>query len=431
MASVHQKIQGQIIKLSKSISFQEPAHEEGFRLQFIARNPNLELPGFGPSIELWRTKDSFRAIENIARLIQSFCPEAANCDTKTMEDLVTETIQDLILDQSIFKIDSIYFSITNCLADCRADEDINQFSFKIYDNLMTKVRSSIHQWCTVLGVPRVKCSSFDIPQTDLSLVSRMDNEKWKEIVSSCYMTNDWSHQLGSMPNSEGPQLFGSRYKSLVVHKSKGTQIGSKNSSRLEFAKFFAVLYATATIQEGFRLQPSMAAPYTWCIQFPARTSSGLRVAVSQLGEAVFPFFCENVELSSGAVESIQDWFVNLLHLPAEQRARVEKASHFVNRGIMTGGLDSYVNFFISLDALYGKPGDVGRSIQRGVDSASLGIDLKERISWLYELRNELVHGGSRFCSEWKDYDRYYDHFRTRPEDDVNRIACSALLCATK
>jgi hypothetical protein len=94
---------------------------------------------------------------------------------------------------------------------------------------------------------------------------------------------------------------------------------------------------------------------------------------------------------------------------------------------MTDGLDSYVNFFISLDALYGEAGGVEASIQRGIDSLPIDISLKERASWLYDLRNELVHGGSRFCAEWRDYDRYYLHFRTKPEEDIKRISCIALL----
>jgi len=430
MAATNQKILGQIIALSRSIAIQEPVGEEGFKLQFIARIPTLQLPGAGPSVTLWKTKRSFRAIEDIARMIRSHHPEAADCDTDTIKGLISRSIQDLILDKNVFIIESIFSANHKWLSDCRADVDINQFSGKIYAHLMARVHTSINQWCTTLGVPRVMCESFDIPQASLSLISRMDTEKWEETVSSRYKTNDWNHQLGCTPNSGGPPLFGFECRSLVVHQSNGTQKGSKFSSRLEFGKFFAVLYATATVREGIRLHPAMAEPYTWCIQFPSRSSSGLQVTQSQLEEAVLPFFCADLKLSNDAVESIQKWYIWFSSIPREQRARVEKACHFVNRGIMTRGLDSYVNFFVSLDALFGTPGDVGGSIQRGVESISIDIALKERVSWLYELRSELVHGGSRFCAEWKDYDRYYAHFRTKPEEDVNRIACSALLCST-
>lgn len=431
MAATNQKILGQIISLSRSITLQEPVGEEGFKLQFIARIPTLQLPGVGPSITLWKTKRSFRAAENIARMVRFSHPETADCDTDSIEDLITRTIEDLILDQSVFDIELVTSVSQNSLADCRADADINQFSRKIYFHLMVRVRASIDQWCTALGVPRVICESFEISKIGLAIISRMDAGKWEEVVSSCYETKDWSHQLGCMRGSGGPPLFGLECTSIVVHQSYGTRKGSKFSSRLEFAKFFAILYATATAQEDLKLHRAMAEPYTWCIQFPSRTSRVLQVTQSELEEAVFPFFCTDLKLTNEAVESIKAWYVGLSGLSIRQRARVEKACHFVNRGIMTRGIDSYVNFFISLDALFGSPGDVGRSILRGVESMPIDNALKERVSWLYELRSELVHGGSRFCAEWKDYDRYYTHFRTKPEEDVNLIACSALLYSTK
>lgn len=430
MAATYRNLLGQIIKLTRSIAIQEPVDEKGFKLQFIAKIPRLGLLGVGPTVTLWKTERSFQAIKNIARMIRSCHPEAADCDTKTIEGLITNTIQDLVLDESIFKGGCFLSSSQKCLAECRVDQNINDFSIKIHSQLMTRVRASINQWCTVLGVPRLMCDSFDIPQADITLVSRMDESKWEEAVSSRFKTNNWSHVLGCIPGPGGRQLFGFECRSLVIHQANGTQQGTKFSSRLEFARFFALLYATITIKEGIILLRAMAEPYRWCIQFPSCNSSGLGATQSQLDEAVFPFFCADFQLGNDAVELMKSWYAALGDLADDQRARVVKACHFVNRGMMTQGLDSFVNFFISLDALYGEAGEVGGSIQRGVDSLPIENGFKARISWLYELRSELVHGGSRFCAEWRDYDRYYSHFRTKPEEDVKRIACSALLYST-
>lgn len=430
MAATYRNLLGQIIKLARSIALQEPVDEKGFKLQFIAKIPRLGLLGVGPTVTLWKTERSFQAIKNIARMVRSCHLEAVDCDTNTIEDLIMKTIQDLVLDESIFKSGCILSSSQKCLADCRGDQDINEFSSKIHIQLIRRVRASINQWCTVLGVPRVMCDSFDIPQADIMLISRMDKSKWENAVSSKYKTNNWSHLLGCAPGLGARHLFGFECRSLVIHQANGTQQGTKFSSRLEFARFFALLYATVTVKENMRLLRAMAEPYRWCIQFPSSNGSALGATQSQLDEAVFPFFCADFQLSNDAVESMQIWYAALGNLADDQRARVEKACHFVNRGIMTQGLDSYVNFFVSLDALYGEVGEVGDSIKRGVDSLPIDTRFKARISWLYELRCELVHGGSRFCAEWRDYDRYYSHFRAKPEEDVKRIACSALLYST-
>lgn len=430
MPATYRSLLGQIIRLLRTIHLQEPVDEKGHKFQFAGKIPGLGALGLGPTVTLWKTLRSFQAIESIARMIRSCHPEAVDCDTETIEDLIPRTIQGLIFDESIFKSEYILTASQKSLADCRADKDINELSSKIHGHLMSRVRASINQWCTVLGVPRAMSESFDIPQVGISLISRMDERKWEEVVSSHYETGEWSHVLGCAPNSGGPQLFGFECRSLVIHQANGTQQGSKFSSRLEFAKFFALLYATITISEDTNLHRAMAEPYRWCIQFPSRNSRGIRITQSQLDEAVFPFFCEEFKLSNDAIASIQRWYVALDNLPTERKARVEKACHFVNRGIITQGLDSYVSFFISLDALFGVAGDVEGSIQRGVETMPIDTSLKERVSWLYELRSELVHGGSRFCAEWRDYDRYYLHFRTKPEEDVKRIACSVLLCST-
>ena len=431
MAATSRTILGQIIKLAKSIALQEPIDKKGFKLEFIARIPRLELTGIGPTVTLWKTEGSFQAIKNIARMIRSCHPETADCDTKTIEDLTMKTIEDLILDENVFQAGCILASSQRTLADCRVDQDISEFSNKIYIQLMAQVRTSINHWCNVIGVPRVICDSFDIPQAQITLISRMDTSKWEEVVSTKYKTSKWSHMLGCFPDSGGVQLFGFECRSLVIHQAHGSQQGTKFSSRLEFARFFALLYATLTVEEDKRLLRARAEPYRWCIQFPSRSSSGLGATQSELDEAVFPFFCEDFKLNHYAVESMQNWYLALAGLADARRVRVQKACHFVNRGMMTHGLDSYVKFFISLDALYGEAGGVEDSIQRGIEFLPIDTSLKKRISWLYDLRNELVHGGSRFCAEWRDYDRYYLHFRTKPEEDIKRISCIALLYSVK
>lgn len=430
MPSANRNLLGQIIRLSKSIAIQEPLDEASVKVQFIAKHPLLGLC-VGPTVTFWNTASSFQAINSIARMIRTCHPEAADCDTETIVKLILSTIQDLVFDKAIFDGNLVLTASKRTLYDCRADEDIALYSNKVYDRLIEQVRSSMSKWCTVLGVPRVICKSFDIPQAGITLASRMDGEKWKEIVTSHFETNSWSHLLGCTQGSRIPPIFGFECRSLVIHQATGTQIGTKFKSKLEFAKFFALLYATVTIYEGLNLHPAGEAPYRTCIQFPSVNSSGPRITQSQLEESVFPFFVNDFTLSKEAIAAIQKWYVDLEGLPADHRVRIEKSCYFINRGMITQGLDSYVNFFISLDALFGVKRDVGGSIERGVKSLPIEESLKQKVPWLFKLRNELVHGGSRYCAEWQKYEQYCSHFGTRPEDDIKRVACSTVLYSTR
>lgn len=103
MTATYRNLLGQIIKLARSITLQEPVDEKGFKLQFIAKIPRLGLLDVGPTVTLWKTERSFQAIKNIARMIRSCHLEAVDCDTKTIEGLITNAFQDLVLDESIFK----------------------------------------------------------------------------------------------------------------------------------------------------------------------------------------------------------------------------------------------------------------------------------------------------------------------------------------
>ena len=89
-------------------------------------------------------------------------------------------------------------------------------------------------------------------------------------------------------------------------------------------------------------------------------------------------------------------------------------------------IESYIQYFVALDALYGNRGSVEKSIVRGVSVLPQNSVWNEKITWLFDLRNELVHGGSRFIEEWPDYTRYYKHFNTEPISDIEQLAFLAL-----
>lgn len=90
-----------------------------------------------------------------------------------------------------------------------------------------------------------------------------------------------------------------------------------------------------------------------------------------------------------------------------------------------------MNYFITLDALFGQQGSVETSILEGVKDLNLDPPFVEKARWLFDLRNEIVHGGSRYISEWPKYVRYIQHFGSKPTTDVQRLAQLAVLGAPR
>jgi hypothetical protein len=92
-------------------------------------------------------------------------------------------------------------------------------------------------------------------------------------------------------------------------------------------------------------------------------------------------------------------------------------------------IEAYINYFVTLDALFGERGSVEASILAGVRALDINPAYIEKASWLFDLRNEIVHGGSRYITEWPKYTRYTQHFRSKPMADVQSLAQLAVLRA--
>ncbi len=128
---------------------------------------------------------------------------------------------------------------------------------------------------------------------------------------------------------------------------------------------------------------------------------------------------------------IQNWYDTCDRCSDGDQRRLEKGARFLNRAMNSDDIESYVNYFVTLDALFGQRGAVETSILAGIKS--LGIDPKftEKTPWLFDLRNEIVHGGSRYIAEWPKYARYSQHFRTKPLEDIRALAQFAVLHAPR
>ena len=141
-----------------------------------------------------------------------------------------------------------------------------------------------------------------------------------------------------------------------------------------------------------------------------------------------PYYIDDFELKTDTAKVLEEWYNSLRHLEIDLQNRVKKAAHFINNAMVADGIDAFIHYFISLDALFGKRGDVERLIIEGVKTCTSDPLWAQKTKWLYDLRSELVHGGARYEREWKDFERYMNHFGTDPSIDVMDLA---LLCILK
>ena len=417
----------QVVQFTKSIYLRQPA-VRSFASKFIAgsRSPFSFVGGFG--LCWWYTKDTFKVVDTIADLILRHSSDFKDCDRETASEVIKKTLQQICLDAAIFHGDAVAFAQFETLFECRSC-DVAEFAEAILERISINLRARIGRRCTIHALPRIQVPSFRIKSDSISVIAKGDTTAWVQFASEGYLFDGWT--------PDEPFLGGNRsltfappadFQCLFVAEENGTQKGTRFNSILRFRKLGAVMLAIASRRSGHLFSKSGAMPYEFCLQLP-HTSSPDRAASRNDCPPIIPYFVSDISLDSEDVESIQEWYECLVRCPQDSRSRLEKGAHFLNRGVNSSDIEAYINYFVTLDALFGERGSVEASILGGLKQVNIPPDYLEKAPWLFDLRNELVHGGSRFISEWPKYTRYIQHFRSKPMDDVQSLAQLAVLQA--
>ncbi len=423
-------LHSQIIRLTKCLHLRPIDALRRPSAQFtagICRSP-WTLGGIG--LEWWYSEDIFNARDAVTTLLIRDVPEFWNCDPESVSEVVMHALQEVCIDQTIFNVDDVVFSRKQTLFDCHA-ATVPEFAAALLSVVELKLRTLIYRRCTVYAVPRFQVTSFRLEADETQVIAKNDREAWRALIDSGYEFDGWTPErpyLGA--KEEGTYAPPPDFTCVLVAEQRGTQKGGKFNSILKFRKLSAVLISIASERAAYPFQKAMARPFEFCIQFPHRSSINGTIVRSNC-EPLVPYFVSDINIGPMEVSAARGWFEAYARCNVAAQSRVEKGAHFLNRAMNSEDIESYINYFVTLDALFGQRGAVESSILAGV--RSLGIDAKyvEKASWLFELRNEIVHGGSRYLTEWPKHGRYTQHFRTGPLADIRALAQLAVLHAPR
>lgn len=423
-ATTTKKLVGQVLVLTKNVWLIEPTHEKGYKAQFfVGKRDPFECGGLATT--WWHTKASFSAVEKTAFILMSSLNEFRDCDLETVTKIIKETLTEICVDKRLFNPDQVCFGGRPTLFECRHHPSVEEFGKLIVDEVISNLRNQLSLWCTVYTAPRIAGESFFVPEERLHAIKRDDVAKWDELIANRFSTDSWSPVTGFFRERD-PTIFSSlKYAYVFICESDGSQKGSRFSSELKLRKLFSVLFSLLSEKSTHCLGKSGGQPHTACLQFPSKTRRGLGITMSTIGELV-PYYISDYVLNGDDIASVKAWFRSVAAMERESANRIEKCAHFINRAMNSNDIESYVSYFVALDALFGSRGSVEKSIAKGIESLNGEGDWSNKIRRLFDLRNELVHGGSRYAEEWAGYYDYYRHFGTRPERDIEKIAFAAL-----
>lgn len=416
----------QIIRLTKSILLHPVDQKPRPSAQFIAGKQHSSIIIGKPVISWWYSEYTYDAIEAIARLIIDSLIEFKDCDSESVKSIVFTTLQELCVDESLFQVYAVCFASKKNLFEC-IKIPVPIFAQKIQEEIVSNLRSSIGRFCTIYVLPRFQLDSFIIENESIRLINKKDKKAWENLVDRDYKFNNWT-PLRPLSDCDRNSVFTplADFECLIVAEEQGTQKGAKFSSILKFRKLAGVLHAVAAQHLERYIHKSTTSTLDFCVLFPHNSNSKVRIIRSDCAP-VMPNLTSNIPLPQSCVSTIQDWYETTYKCDSQYKNRIEKAANFLNRALNSEDIEAYLNYFITLDALFGQRGSVEASILQGVTALNLEQSFVEKTKWLFELRNEIVHGGSRYISEWSKYLRYIQHFGSKPTVDVQRLAQLAVL----
>jgi len=416
------KIIGQIIALTKNIFLSSPDGTQKGMEQFIAGKHDTFTFVGGIGLSWWYTEFTFKILENLSFLINSEVDKFSACDHETIQSVIRNTLHEICFDENIFDGDLVFFNKKKTLFECKSENNAKIYGNYILNFILKNIEKSVISCCVVYAAPRITGKSFVIESEKIHIIHKNDYAKWIELSSLGYYTKEWIPDSGNFIDGGVTGFSRKEYDYIFTTEMQGTVEGNKFSASLKFRKLFSVI--SSLIEYRFRSKV-MARPYSICMQIPHNQNQKKSFTQNEIGE-LFPYYASEITIRDEDISKIKRWYESEQTLTPEQRNRIEKCAHFINKGMNSSDIESYIHYFVALDALYGKVGNVFKTIEDGVNGLPNSGPWNKKISWLYELRNELVHGGSRYIEEWTKYMRYYRHFSSEPARDIEKLAFHAL-----
>lgn len=405
------------IEKAKSIEELQRQASEGF-VNTCNYGINLSHPYYLSLTVGWKGK-SYELLELIADKFILHFNELSNGDRKTYCKIIKNTVQNSLLDKRIFDIskqnneNETFFSI---LAIANPVKPVEHLLDLIYVDLI----NSLADWLTITPLPRIKSKSHSFIFDGVTLLAPDDSIIWEQLAPHFKNALTW-HPSEITNNSK----WDAPNTTWFVCQANGTSNGTRALTEKRMRTFVSVLFSILYPMPGILLK-TFAWNEIYSIQFPSINSSVRETEIGASIGNILPSIPMDIEISEQNLKDISDWYAKRASLNEETQNRVTVASQFLNYAIVANGIEQFIHFFIVLDALFGKRGDVERLIIEGVKSTFPNDPSWEyKISRLFDLRSELVHGGCSTISEWDELDAYRKHTKSNPSDDVITAAMTA------
>jgi hypothetical protein len=424
-----QNIFSKLVALTKEIRLKQPNGDSLGLHQFLGGDGKTKriMKVSGLVLNWWFSERSRIVIDELVEMALDEIPDLKFGNRTSLGEVITETLKDNAFNRELFG--EVFLGDATTLFEARASSSVDEFAAALWDRLARALTSSISKWLIVFPALRLKSETVEIGSEGLMLISPSDDVKWSRLTAQYKINPDWDPKIGGSKQGGNLSYFIKEFPfTWIACEVAGTRESGRELAGRRIRKLIAVLFAVLYQKDRWILSRSASRVPSDSIQFPDQTNSETFTQImSHIGE-LLPPFGKDVELSLQDLDKIKEWYVRFESCPDEIKSRCTAASQFVNYGIVSGELERFIHFSISLDALFGVRGNVEKTIARGLLHlySSTGDDWEYRASRLFDLRSTLVHGGSASIDEWTELEPYRKHTRSHPLRDVTDASMKAL-----
>ena len=422
------KILGKTVALTKEIKLRKPNNGSGLVARFSPGDNKAYSPFSTIGFEWWNTKRSFTLYREIAEMAISFNPDLRARSIDDLSCTIRTTIQKNALNKDLFDSNAIFCQSKETLFDARSISKVEEFSSHLWDVIHRSMLHSIMNWLVLYPLSRIYSDSVKIGYDGLSLLNADDKQTWQKLTLRYPSTKYWNPSTGqNRDGKDNLHFFDKLPSTWLVCEILGTRSGARSKAGYLIRTFIAVLFSYLDNKNFNIFLKSMAHPKSYSVQFPADSSrAGCSQEIAYIGTLLQPLLID-IRVSGGLIANVKEWYKFRYSAQKDIANRATIGSHFIQYALVADDLEQFIHFFIALDALFGERNKVEERIIEGLKKL-FQDDQKwvDRARKLFELRSDLVHGGSSSIRDWKGLKHYRRYFHSDPSVDVRLAATKAL-----
>lgn len=416
------KVIDKILALTKEIKLHEPPNDSGFLRSFVT-GKYAPFPGF--SMKWWFTDNALEICKDIATMAMNFDPHLKGGDTESFCSIIEEVFEKNALKDEIFSTEFVFERKFGSLFQAIKNK---KFAGKrMWEIIHQALTESIINWIILYPLHRIKTPSMPFGYDSISILKADDVNTWEQLCKPYFGATLWDTSTGREKTSDpqGPYFFYKQPETWLVCEVSGTASGARKQAGMKMRTLLSVFFSHLFKTVPFPHLKSKMAEDSFTI-YSAQFSNNDRELIAPIG-GLIPRFIQDIDVAPTFISELKNWYERRTSAPNEKAQRSTVASHFIHYGIMSDDdLQQFICFFIALDALFGKIKNTEQTIKKGLEQTFPGDKTwGQRAKKLFKLRSKLVHGEASSIEEWTQLERYKQHFKSHPLNDVSIAAMTA------